>query len=260
MTSEEPITRPQLPNHALKALMDDQGLDGADLAKVTDTDATAVDSWVRGESMPPPSIARRAADALNCDPQDLWPDIFPTLQPPSTGTAAVSAYIRRVDIPPFVWTSFFAKATAAIDILVYSGTFLFENVPRFAKTLSNAASRGAQIRFLTGDPASSTAELHGLDEQSEKDLTGRRRMTYSRVRALANIEGLSVRMHDNPAYTPLFRADNTLITTPQLYGAPAGDSPAVLIRRDDTPDLWQNYQQTFERAWNNARSVTDAGS
>ncbi|WP_165609658.1 helix-turn-helix domain-containing protein [Mycobacteroides saopaulense] len=257
MSSEEPIARPQLPNHALKALMDDQGIDGAGLAKATDIDSTTIDSWVRGESMPLPSIARRAADALDCDPQDLWPDVFPTLQPLSMGTVAVSVYTRRSDIPPIAWTSFFAKATEAIDILVYSGTFLFESMPRFAKMLSNAASRGIQIRFLTGNPATSTAELHGLDEQSEKDLTGRRRMTYSRVRALANIASLSVRMHDNPGYTPLFRADNTLISTPQLYGAPASDSPAILIRREDTAELWHNHQQAFERAWAKARPIAD---
>ncbi|MEU9809074.1 helix-turn-helix domain-containing protein [Mycobacterium sp. NPDC050853] len=250
------MSQSHLANHGLKALMDHQGCDDASLAKAAGVDATTVDSWVRGESMPPPSNARRAAEALDCDPQDLWPDIFPTMEPPSTGTAAVSVYARRADMPASAWTSFFNKAAKAIDILVYSGTFLFENVPRFAKTLSNAASDGAQIRFLTGDPTTSTAELHGLDEQSDKELTGRRRMTFSRVRALANIDGLSVRVHNNPAYTPLFRADDTLITTPHLYGAPASNNPAILIRREDTPDLWHNYQQTFERAWNDARSIT----
>ncbi|WP_423488432.1 helix-turn-helix domain-containing protein [Mycobacteroides sp. PCS013] len=239
--------------------MDDLRVDDSNLARAAGVDIDAVDSWIRGESMPAPTSARRAADALDCDPQDLWPDIFPTLQPLSTGTAAVSVYTRRTDIPAAAWTSFFARATEAIDILVYSGTFLFEDVPRFAKTLSNAASRGAQIRFLSGDPDTSTAELHGLDEQRERDLTGRRRMTYSRVRALSNIDGLSVRVHDNPAYTPLFRADNALITTPHLYGAPAGDSPAMLIRRDDTLELWNNHQQTFERAWNKARAMARTG-
>lgn len=256
MASEEPGSQAHLPNHGLKALMDHQRRDDASLAKAAGVDTATVDSWVRGESMPLPSNARRAAEALDCDPQDLWPDIFPTLQPPSTGTVAISVYSRRADIPAATWTSFFTKATTAIDILVYSGTFLFETVPRFAKMLSNAASRGAQIRFLTGDPDTSTAELHGLDAQSEKDLSGRRRMTFSRVRALANIDGLSVRVHENPGYTPLFRADNTLISTPHLYGAPASDNPAILIRREDTTDLWHNYQQTFERAWDKARSIT----
>jgi transposase InsO family protein len=47
----------------------------------------------------------------------------------------------------------------------------------------------------------------------------------------------------------MFRADNTLIANPRLYGAPASDNPALVIRRDDAPELRRDHQLSFERVW-----------
>jgi hypothetical protein len=53
----------------------------------------------------------------------------------------------------------------------------------------------------------------------------------------------------------MFRADDTLIANPHLYGVPASDNPAIVIRRDDAPQLWRDHHLAFERVWNTARPI-----
>jgi hypothetical protein len=109
--------------------------------------------------------ARAAADALGCDPQALWPDVFPTtMRPPGTGTVAVSVDGSRADIPVTVWTELFGGALEAIDILVYGGTFLFDGVARFPKLLTAATDRGVAVRFTIGDPDSAAVAQRGAEE------------------------------------------------------------------------------------------------
>lgn len=112
-----------------------KGFSEARLATAAGVDVKTVGRWVRGESLPPQAVnARATADALGCDPQTLWPDIFPTLRPPGTGTVAVSVYRSRADVPVAVWTQLFGGAAEQIDILVYGGgTFLFDAFPGSAQ-------------------------------------------------------------------------------------------------------------------------------
>ena len=118
-----------VPNHALAARMREKGFSEGRLATAAGVDIKTVGRWVRGESLPQAVNARAAADALGCDPQALWPDLFPIMRPPGTGTVAVSVYGSRADVPVTVWTELFGGALEAIDILVYGGTFLFDGVP-----------------------------------------------------------------------------------------------------------------------------------
>ena len=89
---------------------------------------------MRSESLPQAVNARAAADALGCDPQALWLDLFPTMRPP---------------------------------------------------------------------------------------------------------RGLEIRTHTTPLYTSMFRADDTLIANPHLYGAPASDNPPR-PKRPTTAVIWRS--------------------
>lgn len=244
-----------VPNHALAARMKEKGFSETRLATAAGVDVKTVGRWLRGESLPQAVNARAAADALGCDPQALWPDLFPTMRPPGTGTVAVSVYGSRADIPVTVWTELFGGAREAIDILVYGGTFLFDGVARFPKLLTAATDRGVAVRFIIGDPDSAAVAQRGAEEQIGSSLAGRCRMTLARLQPLVGTAGLQIRTHTTPLYTSMFRADDTLIANPHLYGAPASDNPAIVIRRDDAPELWHDHQAAFERVWNTARPV-----
>jgi transcriptional regulator with XRE-family HTH domain len=249
------IDKLPVPNHALAARMSEKGFSESRLAAVAGVDVKTVGRWVRGESLPQAVNARATADALGCDPQALWPDLFPTMRPPGTGTVAVSVYGSRADVPVSVWTQLFDGAVEEIDILVYGGTFLFDGVPRFCKMLTTAAERGVVIRFIVGDPDSAAVTQRGEEEQIGSSLAARCQMTLARLQSLVDAAGLEIRTHATPLYTSMFRADDTLIANPHLYGAPASDNPAIYIRRDDAPELWHDHQLAFERVWKTACAI-----
>jgi hypothetical protein len=171
------------------------------------------------------------------------------------GTVAVSVYGSRADVPVSVWTQLFDGAIEQIDILVYGGTFLFDGVPRFCKMLTTATEREVVIRFIVGDPYCAAVTQRGEEEQIGSSLAARCQMTLARLQSLVDAAGLEIRTHATPLYTSMFRADDTLIANPHLYGAPASDNPAIFIRRDDAPELWRDHQLAFERVWNTARPI-----
>lgn len=244
-----------VPNDKLRYYMDRKGLDAQALAELIEVDAKTVERWLTGESRPYRDNARRAAEALDCDRSDIWPDLFPIMAPPSAGTVAVSVYGSRADVPPTVWTELFGAAVEHIDILVYGGTFLFDGVPRFRKMLTAATERGVTVRFAIGDPDSPAVAQRGQEEGIGTALAGRCKMTLARLQPMIGTAGLELRTHTTPLYTSMFRADDTLIANPHLYGAPASDNPAIVITREDATELWNDHQLAFERVWNTARPI-----
>jgi lambda repressor-like predicted transcriptional regulator len=243
------------PNRQLRAHMDRKGLGAEGLADLIAVDAKTVERWLSGERAPYPQNARRAAEVLDCDPADLWPDLFPIMTPPSGGTVAVSVYSSRADVPPSVWRQLFEDAAEHIDILVYGGTFLFDGLPRFTKILAAATDRGVAVRFVIGDPDSPAVAQRGQEEGIRAALAARCQMTLTRLQPLSGTSGLEIRTHTTPLYTSMFRADDTLIANPHLYGAPASDNPAIVIKRGDAPDLWDDHRLAFERVWKTARPI-----
>ncbi|OBS03352.1 hypothetical protein A9W98_09930 [Mycobacterium gordonae] len=243
------------PNRQLRAQIERTRLGVQELADLIAVDAKTVERWLSGETAPYPQNARRTAEVLDCDPADLWPDLFPIMTPPSAGTVAVSVYSSRADVPITVWKQLFEDAAEHLDILVYGGTFLFDGLPRFTKMLAATAERGVAVRFIIGDPECATVMQRGAEEGIGAALAARCRMTLTRLQPLSDTSGLEIRTHTTPLYTSMFRADDTLIANPHLYGAPASDNPAIVIKRDDAPDLWNDHRLAFERVWNTARPV-----
>lgn len=246
---------PGSPNRALRHRMTQHGMSPQALADVVAVDAKTVERWLSGATAPYPENARRVAEALQCEPAELWPDLFPVMTPPSAGTIAVSVYASRADVPVAVWTELFGAAHEQIDILVYGGTFLFDAIPRFPKLLTAATARGVLIRFVIGDPDSEAVAERGGEEEIGSNLAGRCRMTLARLQPLSTTAGLEIRIHTTPLYTSMFRADDTLIANPHLYGAPASDNPALVIRADDAPELWHDHLVAFERVWDTAQPI-----
>ena len=95
----------------------------------------------------------------------------------------------------------------------------------------------------------------GEEEGIGAALAARCRMTLLIIQPLSDTPGLEIRTHTTPLYTSMFCADDTLIANPHLYVAPASDSPAIVFKRDDAPDLWNDHRLAFERVWNNARPI-----
>lgn len=243
------------PNAALRRYMDRAGLTVDGIAGRTRIDARTIRRWLDGQTVPQLRNARAVADALDCEPQDLWPDLFPVLTPPSAGTVALSAYASRAQVPVQVWREHFAGAAAQIDVCVYGGTFLFDSVPGFLSLLAEAAGRGVAVRFVIGDPEATIVQRRGEEETIGDNLPARCRLTLARLSPLSGNAGIEVRTHRTTLYASLFRADDTLIANHHILGSPASDNPAFLIERDADPHLWDKYAASFDKIWAGANPV-----
>jgi hypothetical protein len=111
------------------------------------------------------------------------------------------------------------------------------------------------VRFALGNPDSPAVAQRGQEEGIRAALAARCQMTLTRLQPLSSTSGLEIRTHTTPLYTSMFRADDTLIANPHLYGAPASDNPAIVIKRDDAPNLWNDHRLAFERVWESAHPI-----
>jgi len=239
--------------------MDHQGLSKAGLSRATKIDDRTIQRWLDGQTIPQAQNARTVADALDCQSSDLWPDAYPLLSPPSSGTIAVSVYASRAHVPAAVWQNLFSAAVAHIDICVYGGTFLFDTVPGFNGLMRSAAERGVAVRFMAGDPGSAMVHQRGTEEKIGMSLAGRCALTLERLAPLSEIEGIDIRMHGTPLYVSLFRCDDMLIANHHIHGSPASDNPALVITRAADPELWDKYETSFNTIWSDARPVSYPG-
>jgi lambda repressor-like predicted transcriptional regulator len=258
VTGDADLQQPQaplIPNQQLRSRMTAAGLSVEAFAKKADVDRRTVERWLAGVAGPQLATARSAAAALECEPNDLWPDRFAILTPPGAGTVAVSVYASRADIPASVWSGHFAAAQHHIDIVVFGGTFLFDTVHGFNRLMTEAAGRGAVIRLAVGDPGSATVFRRGQEERIGDSLASRCRMTLQRLTPLHAVDGIHIRTHDTTLYASQFRVDDSLIANHHLYGSPASDNPMILLDRADHLDLWDTYTDSFERIWDTARPI-----
>lgn len=241
---------PEVPakNLALIQAMADAGMTKAALAKKVGVTPVTVRRWTDGVASPYEANANDAAKALGKSKSELWPTQWPNLSPPSTGTVPLSAYSARSDVPQTVWVKNFRDALRNVDVLVYGGTFLFDSVKGFPDALQHAATQGARIRVLIGDPDGVQVPIRGQEEQLGSSLTGRCRMAIKHFSSL-QIDNLEIRLHDTPLYTSLFRTDDTLIANPHVLGRPASNNPCLVIDARDHSGLWDTYSHLFERVW-----------
>lgn len=245
------------PNAALRLRMQQAGLSENRLASRLGVEPKTIHRWLAGETVPQARNAQAVAETLDCDAQDIWPDIFPALDPPSPGTVPVSAYASRAEIPMAVWSQHFSEACDQIDVCVYGGTFLFDAVPAFPSLLARAAARGAHVRFLIGDPHSTAIQQRGREEGIGESLAARCQLTLARLRSMVTEVPVEVRLHRSTLYVSMFRADDTLIANHHIYGHPASDNPTFVIDRAASPDLWTKYQRSFDRIWTESHPPLD---
>lgn len=85
-------------------------------------------------------------------------------------------------------------------------------------------------------------------------LSSRASLTY--YRPLLSEAGCEVRLHDTTLYTSIFRYDDNLLVNPHVWGQPASANPLLHLKRVDATGWFDNYAQSFEAVWANARPWT----
>jgi hypothetical protein len=99
---------------------------------------------------------------LDVGQNELWPS---TGEPHTRrfGLEIRAVYPHRWAVPRNVLHKLFSNADHEIDILVYSGLFLFEDTGML-QLLATKADAGIHIRILLGDPESPAVAQRGQDK------------------------------------------------------------------------------------------------
>lgn len=253
-----------VPNHRLRAQMDAKGMSMRKLATLTGIREVTIKRWLANMHIAVRrDNAMAAAEKLDCLPHDLWPDQFAPTQPPLTGKDNIpvpftpTMYASRTQLPITLWQNHFAGAEEAIDILVFAATFLFDTLDGFTATLTDAAKRGAQVRFLVGDPDGDNMTLRGEEEGIGKSVRARSHNSVELLRPYTTTPGLDVRTHRTALYSSIFRVDDNMIINFHIYGSPGRDNPVMIFSRQQEPRLWATFERAFSQVWDNAQPLAN---
>ena len=135
-----------------------------------------------------------------------------------------------------------------MDILTYAGTFLFEQHD-ITEVLRAKSHEGVRCRFLIGDEASEAVRLRAKEEGTTGGLEGRIQLHRRYLRDVVGLPGVEVRTHTTTLYNSLFRFDQDLLVNGHAYGAPAGHSPVMHLRRVPGGRMWEHFMRSFEEVW-----------
>jgi transcriptional regulator with XRE-family HTH domain len=234
-------------NEALRNALAAKGIDRIDVAAKLQVDPKTVERWLSGR-LPHPSSRIALAKLLDTDADKLWP----TPGNPharSFGPEFRAVYPHRSAVPRDVWLTHFGSAKHEIDILVYSGLFLFED-PDILQLLAEKAEAGVRIRILLANPGFRDVALHGEESAVDgRSVAARARDALAQLKPLAANDAVHVRLHRAAIYNSIFRADDTLLTNPHIYRLPTSEAPALHLRRSTDATLFPAYLASFERMW-----------
>jgi lambda repressor-like predicted transcriptional regulator len=263
--TDERVKPPPIPNVALEKAVEAKGISPRRLAQLAAVDEKTVGRWLHNlHTQVHEDNARRAAEALDCTPHDLWPHRFPAPEHagPSPGQLAITfnptMYASRTQVPVAVWREHFAGATGHIDILVFAATFLFDTVDEFTDLLVSAATRGVDVRLLVGDPDAPNMALRGNEEGIGESVKARCRNTVEMLAPYADTAGLQIRTHQTTLYTSIFRVDHDVITNFHIYGSPGRNNPVMVFSQKDEPRLWATLEKAFTQVWDSATPMPNA--
>jgi transcriptional regulator with XRE-family HTH domain len=236
-------------NERLRGSMASAQLRTADLAERIQVDPKTVERWITKGRLPHRTHRVAVAQALGVDEAYVWPEI---LAAPVTQSASVAELLElhpsRAAVPHAVWAQLIASTHEALDVLTYAGTFLFEQF-NVVDVLRKKSTAGVRCRFLIGDETSDEVHRRAAEEGTTGGLEGRIQLHRRYLREVAGLPGIEVRTHATTLYNSLFRFDQDLLVNGHAYGAPAGHSPVMHLRRVPGGRMWDHYMRSFDEVW-----------
>lgn len=242
-------------NERLRSVMLKTGVGVEDLAAKVGADPKTIERWISTGRVPHRRHRWATAQLLAVDEVYLWPELLTRAgrrRVDASRAELAELHPDRASVPRETWLRMLAEARERIDVLVFSGTFYAQTQPRIAPTLHERASNGVQIRLCFGQPASTAVATRDREEALGGTLGAKIRASLTYYRALVDVDGIEVRLHDTTLYASLFRYDDEMIVNPHAYGEPASLNPALHLRRLDGGTIFDHYATSFDKVWNTA--------
>jgi hypothetical protein len=212
-----------------------------DVAKTLGVDPKTVQRWLGGR-LPQPRHRWGLADLLSLHEYDLWPHLAGV---PSIGPEIYATYPHRGSVPRDVWRQLYHSAEQHIDILVYSGLFLAEDV-EMIRLLGDKPQAGVAVRIILGDPDSPHVSQRGAEEGIHSAMAAKIRNAI-----------VLYRLHSTVLYNSIYRADGEMLINQHIYGIAAAYAPVLHLRRQGDDDVFSTYVASFERVWSSAEPLSD---
>ena len=225
-------------NEALRNALAAKGIDRLDVAAKLQVDPKTVERWLAGR-LPHPNSRAAIAKLLDVDEAELWP-VTTDPHVRRFGPEIRAVYPHRSAVPRNVWHKLFANAEREIDILDYSGLFLFEDAD-ILHLLATKADAGVRIRILLSDPESPEATQRREGQGVCSSIVARIRSAQVLVEPLVARDSVELHLHRSIIYNSIFRADDRLLANPHIYGMPASDAPVLYLRRSIDASLFASY-------------------
>ena len=238
-------------NDTLRCALADARLTELDVSTALSVDPKTVERWIAGR-MPQRRHRWRLADLVGRHEVELWPGLAGEV----THCPEIrSSYPHRGAVPRETWHRIFAAAEQEIEMLVYSGLFLAEDV-EFVRILADRARAGVRVRVLLGDPGSPSVAARGMEEGIAEAMPAKVRNALVHYRPLLGVDGAEIRLHATVLYNSLYLADGDLFVNTHIHGVPAAHAPVLHVRIGDESDLVTTYLDSFERLWDTATPYT----
>lgn len=242
-------------NERLRAALNTSGHSYESLGERIGVDPKSIERWVTLDRVPHGRNRRRAAEALEEREGWLWPSALSAAQTERAARSElVQLYPRRSMLTLDDWSRMFGKAAAFVDILVYAGLFLPEQLPSAVDLINAKAADGVRVRLLLGDPDCQAVAVRGTEEGIGDAVATKIRNSLALFkRTLTDAPSVGVRLHSTTLYTSIYRVDDEMIANPHVVGLPAGQSPALHLRRLAAGGLFDTYAAAYDGVWDEAR-------
>lgn len=225
------------------------------LAERIGVDPKTVERWITKGRLPHRTHRVAVAGALEVDEAYLWPEILGQQVTQSASVAELlELHPTRASVPHDTWQQLYGSAREAMDILTYAGSFLFEQ-HEITEVLRTKSREGVRCRFLIGDETSDAVRLRAEEEGTSGGLEGRIQLHRRYLRDVVGLPGIEVRTHGTTLYNSLFRFDQDLLVNGHAYGAPAGHSPVMHLRRVPGGRMWEHFMRSFEEVWDSGTPI-----
>ncbi|QDN99838.1 helix-turn-helix transcriptional regulator [Streptomyces sp. S1A1-8] len=244
-------------NERLRSALLARGMSVQDLAEAIEVNPKTVERWITQGKVPYRRHQYATASELKVDVTTLWEDSRTVDSAMDLSKAEIVAvYPHRHTVPAGLWREIYARAEKHLDVLVYSGLFLSEDLV-FHDILKAKVAGTTQVRILLGDPGSEAVRQRGIDE-GHRVMDGKIRNALLNYRPLFESHpDIGFRLHDSTLYNSIYRSDDEMLVNPHVYGIGAYLAPVLHLRRMPGGGLFDTYANSIEQTWGGARHITD---
>lgn len=243
-------------NEALRQAMSKAGITDQTLAEACEVDAKTVNRWITNPTRTPHARHRWAASqALGVEEADLWPSAVRVSLKTGADREMVQVFPYRSEAPASLWRSLIHGARRELVFAGYTNYFLWLEHANLGTLLRRKALDGCHIRFLIGEPDSSTTRDREQEEDVPLTLSTRIAVTVGELHKLRGLDNIEARYETGHVNISVFKFDNDMIVTPILARRVGHDSPMFHIRREQNDGMFDRFTEHVEELWSRGRDI-----